>query len=140
MSRRKDKARRLQESQGAEPLNVFGSGVLNALGDLPPGDVQHQPEESAPAKTSKRGQKNMNRGRVDIERQTSGRGGKGVTVVKNFKGIGLPEKQGLAKKIQKACGAGGSVKNGNIEIQGDKREDVKRILTEAGFQPVFTGG
>lgn len=82
----------------------------------------------------------MNRGRVDIERQTSGRGGKGVTVVKNFEGIGLPEKQGLAKKIQKACGVGGSVKNGNIEIQGDKREDVKRILTEAGFQPVFTGG
>jgi len=35
---------------------------------------------------------------------------------------------------------GGSVKNGCIEIQGDKREEVKRILTEAGFNPVFSGG
>jgi translation initiation factor 1 len=35
---------------------------------------------------------------------------------------------------------GGTVKEGRIEIQGDKREEVKRILTEAGFQPVFAGG
>ena len=82
----------------------------------------------------------MKRGRVDIFRQTAHRGGKAVTVVKNFTGIGLPEKQELAKKMQKACGVGGTVKEGRIEIQGDKREEVKRILEEAGFQPVFAGG
>lgn len=81
-----------------------------------------------------------NRGRVDIIRQTAGRGGKTVTVVKGFVGIGLPEKEQLAKAMQKACGTGGTVKNGQIEIQGDKRQEVARILTEANFRPVFAGG
>jgi translation initiation factor 1 len=81
-----------------------------------------------------------NRGRVDIVRQKAGRGGKTVTVVKNFVGIGLPEKEQLAKAMQKACGTGGTVKDGQIEIQGDKREEVARILTEANFRPVFAGG
>jgi translation initiation factor 1 len=81
-----------------------------------------------------------NRGRVDIIRQTAGRGGKTVTVVKGFVGIGLPEKEQLAKAMQKACGTGGTVKNGQIEIQGDKRAEVARILSEANFRPVFAGG
>src|SRR6478735_9114670 len=115
--------------------------ALRALGNLPAGP--EVPQDSAPVihtKTSQRGQKNTNRGRVDIVRQTAHRGGKGVTVAKNFTGISLAEKQELAKKMQKACGVGGSVKDGCIEIQGDKREEIKRILTEAGFKPVFAGG
>jgi translation initiation factor 1 len=81
-----------------------------------------------------------NRGRVDILRVKAGRGGKTVTVVKNFVGIGLPEKEQLAKAMQRACGTGGTVKNGQIEIQGDKRAEVARILTEANFHPMFAGG
>src|SRR5437762_6432986 len=81
-----------------------------------------------------------NRGRVDIIRQKAGRGGKTVTVVKGFIGIGLPEKERLARAMQKACGAGGTVKDGQIEIQGDNRQEVARILTEANFRPVFAGG
>jgi len=46
----------------------------------------------------------------------------------------------LAKAMQRACGVGGTVKEGRIEIQGDNREVVARILTEAGFRPVFAGG
>ena len=80
------------------------------------------------------------RGRVDIVRETNGRGGKTVTVVTGFTGIGLPEKESLAKKMRAACGCGGTVKDGRIEIQGDQRETVARILTEAGFRPVFAGG
>ncbi len=133
MSRRKDKAKQFKEEP---PIpNAFGAGALDALGALPPG-----PEDSAPEKTSKRGQKNTKRGRVDIIRQTAHRGGKAVIVVKNFTGIGLPEKQALAKKIQKSCGVGGTVKDGCIEIQGDNRDKVHQILTEEGFQPVFAGG
>ncbi len=90
------------------------------------------PIETKPAK--------KNRGRVDILRVKAGRGGKTVTVVKNFVGIGLPEKEQLARAMQRACGAGGTVKNGQIEIQGDKRAEVARILTEANFHPVFAGG
>jgi len=52
----------------------------------------------------------------------------------------LPEKEKLAREMQKACGTGGTVKDGQIEIQGDKREEVARILTKAGFSPVFAGG
>ena len=81
-----------------------------------------------------------NRGRVDIRRETGGRGGKTVTVVDGFVGIGLPEKEALAKKMRAACGCGGTVKDGTIEIQGDQRETVARILGEAGFRPVFAGG
>ena len=81
-----------------------------------------------------------NRGRVDIIRQTAHRGGKTVTVVTGFTGIGLAEKETLAKEMQKICGAGGTVKEGRIEIQGDQREAVARILTKAGFRPVFAGG
>jgi translation initiation factor 1 len=134
MSRKKDKAAR----SGAAPETPNAFGALDALANLPAG-----PEESAPViplKTSKRGQKNTSRGRVDIIRATAHRGGKGVTIAKNFTGIALAEKQELAKKIQRACGVGGTVKDGNIEIQGDKRDEVKRILTEAGFNPVFSGG
>jgi translation initiation factor 1 len=81
-----------------------------------------------------------NRGRVDIRRETGNRGGKTVTVVSGFTGIGLPEKEQLAKKMRAACGCGGTVKDGQIEIQGDQRETVAKILSEAGFRPVFAGG
>jgi len=81
-----------------------------------------------------------NRGRVDIVRETGNRGGKTVTVIKGFVGIGLPEKEQLAKKMRAACGCGGTVKDGQIELQGDKREQVARILADAGFRPVFAGG
>ena len=116
-------------------------GALAGLGNLPAGP--QEPKGADPGnsgKTSQRGQKNTNRGRVDIVRQTAHRGGKGVTVARNFTGIGMAEKQELAKKMQKACGVGGTVKDGCIEIQGDKREEMKRILTEAGFKPVLAGG
>lgn len=93
---------------------------------------------AAPLKPLERPAKN--RGRVDILRETGNRGGKTVTVATNFVGIGLPEKEQLAKKMRVACGCGGTVKEGRIEIQGDQRETVARILAAAGFQPVFAGG
>ena len=81
-----------------------------------------------------------NRGRVDIRRETGGRGGKTVTVVEGFVGIGLPEKEQLLKKMRAACGCGGTLKDGEIVIQGDQRETVARILSAAGFRPVMAGG
>lgn len=81
-----------------------------------------------------------NRGRVDIIRQTAHRGGKTVTVVAGLVGISQLEKERLAKVMQTACGAGGTVKEGRIEIQGDQRQMIARLLTDAGFRPVFAGG
>jgi translation initiation factor 1 len=94
----------------------------------------HLPSQSIRNEPSK------NRGRVDITRETGGRGGKTVSVVSGFIGIGEAEKDRLAKTIRGACGCGGTVKDGRIEIQGDQRETIARILTEAGFRPVFAGG
>src|SRR5262245_26361075 len=113
----------------------FGHNPFDGLSSegLPPPPADHTPQV-APKPVKK------NRGRVDILRVKAGRGGKTVTVVKNFVGIGLPEKEQLAKAMQKACGTGGTVKDGQIEIQGDKREEVARILSEANFRPVFAGG
>jgi translation initiation factor 1 len=108
--------------------NPFGGLSNEGLAKSPPPTTAI----TKPAKKS--------RGRVDIIREKAGRGGKTVTVVSGFTGIGLPEKEQLAKAMQKACGAGGTVKDGRIEIQGDKREEVARILTAANFRPVFAGG
>jgi translation initiation factor 1 len=84
--------------------------------------------------------RSRSRGRVDIVRSTAQRGGKTVTMVSGFVGISQGEKERLAKAMQKACGAGGTVKEGRIEIQGDQRQAVARILRDAGFRPVFAGG
>jgi len=120
-------------TDGGESLGQNPFGALSDRG-LP---AANQPIASKLAPTTTPAK---NRGRVDILRETAGRGGKTVTVVTNFTGIGLPEKEQLAKKMRNACGAGGTVKDGRIEIQGDRREIVARILTEAGFRPVFAGG
>src|ERR1043166_4378873 len=96
-----------------EPFGNNPFAKLSSAG-LPPGPLA-EPAEEPPCKS---------RGRVDIIRNTAGRGGKTVTVITNFVGIGIPEKEQLAKEMQKVCGTGGTVKNGRIEIQGDKREEV----------------
>ena len=96
--------------------------------------------QSARQQATKREASAKNRGRLDIKRTTAGRGGKTVTLVTGFVGIGLPEKESLCKKMRNACGCGGTVKAGDIEIQGDQREKIAQILTDAGFRPVFAGG
>jgi translation initiation factor 1 len=134
-------------TDGGRPLgqNPF-SGLAPSHTEAPaPEDRSRRPEVSAAKPTQNpeprtQNSATKNRGRVDITRQTAGRGGKTVTVVSGFAGIGQPEKEQLAKRMQKACGTGGTVKEGRIEIQGDKREQVARILAEAGFRPVFAGG
>lgn len=112
--------------------NPFATLSSDGLPPAPEAPAAAPPPPANPARKS--------RGRVDIIREKAGRGGRTVTVVKNFVGIGLPEKEQLAKTMQRACGTGGTVKDGHIEIQGDKRAEVARILEEAGFRPVFAGG
>ncbi len=80
------------------------------------------------------------RGRVDVVRQRSAGSGGWMTVAKNFVGISIEEKKSLKKTIQKRCGVGGTLKDGKIEIQGDKREQVREVLESAGFSVVFAGG
>jgi translation initiation factor 1 len=107
---------------------------------LPPTPRERQDISNLAQTDSKPAASNKPRGRVNIVRQTAHRGGKTVTVISGFLGISLAEKEALAKEMQQSCGAGGTVKNGRIEVQGDQRETVARILASAGFHPVFAGG
>jgi translation initiation factor 1 len=60
-------------------------------------------------------------GIVRIRRETKGRKGSGVTVITGLS-LGPAELQELAGQLKKKCGAGGTVKDGVIEIQGEHRE------------------
>lgn len=127
-------------TEGGDGLGHNPFASLGGL-DLPSGPVGSAVASGRPSVgTKETSPPTKNRGRVDVLRSTAGRGGKTVTLVTGFTGIGLPEKERLAKQMRAACGCGGTVKDGQIEIQGDQRETVARILREAGFRPVMAGG
>jgi len=77
-------------------------------------------------------------GIVRIHRETKGRKGNGVTLIK---GLPLNEKalKALAKELKKRTGTGGSVKDFVIEIQGDQRDIVKTILEKQGYTVKLAG-
>lgn len=78
-------------------------------------------------------------GVVRIQKQTSGRKGAGVSVIT---GLDLSDEdlKKLAVELKKRCGCGGSVKNGIIEIQGEKRDLLKQLLEQKGFKVKLSGG
>ncbi|MDH2926937.1 stress response translation initiation inhibitor YciH [Lonepinella koalarum] len=78
-------------------------------------------------------------GVVRIQRQTSGRKGAGVCVISGLE-LSDDELKKLAADLKKRCGCGGSVKHGNIEIQGEKRDLLKQLLEQKGFVVKFAGG
>ncbi len=59
----------------------------------------------------------------------AGRRGKAVTVLSNL-GLGDDELRAMLGYLQKACGSGGTVAEGNVEIQGDHRDRVELLLKE----------
>ncbi len=78
-------------------------------------------------------------GWLRIERQTKGRKGKGVSVVKGLK-LSPEEFKKLAQTLKKKCGKGGAIKDGTIEIQGDNREQIKAVLESLGYKVKLAGG
>lgn len=76
---------------------------------------------------------------IRLERQTHGRKGKGVSLVIGLKG-GDEAIRSLAAELKKQCGCGGTLKEGVIEIQGDKRELLKKLLEAQGFKVKLVGG
>ena len=78
-------------------------------------------------------------GVVRIQRQTKGRKGSGVCLIT---GLGLSDEElaRLAKQLKQRCGAGGAVKNGVIEIQGDHREALAAELRKLGRVVKLAGG
>ncbi len=78
-------------------------------------------------------------GIIRVTRQTKGRKGKGVSIIT---GLALPENEikELASKLKNICGCGGTVKDGNIEIQGDQRDKIIEHLNKMGFNAKKAGG
>lgn len=76
---------------------------------------------------------------VYLHRDTKGRGGKAVTLVKN---LILSEEalKELAKRLKQTCGSGGTIKDGLIEIQGEHRGKISEVLRELGYKVKIAGG
>lgn len=90
------------------------------------------PEETKPSRPK-------GDGIVRIKKETKGRKGKGVSIVTGLDLDDTPLKI-LAAELKKQCGCGGSVKDGDIEIQGDVREKLKSILEKKGYTVKLAGG
>lgn len=78
-------------------------------------------------------------GVVRVSRQTKGRGGKSVTIVKGL-ALDAAALALLGKRLRTACGSGGTVKDGVIEVQGDHCELVMETLRKHGHHPKRAGG
>jgi translation initiation factor 1 len=78
-------------------------------------------------------------GQVRVRRETKGRGGKTVTTIS---GLAMNREQidGLQKELKRLCGAGGAVKDGIIEIQGDHSEAILKDLARRGISAKRAGG
>jgi len=78
-------------------------------------------------------------GIVRISRQTKGRKGKGVSVITGIP-LSSEKLEALAKQLKQRCGAGGTVKDGVIEIQGDHRDVLVLELKKLGYAAKLAGG
>jgi translation initiation factor 1 len=80
-----------------------------------------------------------NDGWVRLWRMKGGRGGKTATVVSGLSGTET-ELAALAVELRRYAGAGGSVRAGAIEVQGDHRERLQKKLTDLGYRVKLAGG
>ena len=78
-------------------------------------------------------------GIVRVSHETKGRGGKAVTLVRGL-ALDAEALAALGKRLRTACGAGGAVKDGVLEIQGDHRSRVAELLTQDGLRIKRAGG
>jgi translation initiation factor 1 len=78
-------------------------------------------------------------GIVRVSRESKGRGGKTVTLVRGLS-LDAAALAALGKRLRSACGSGGTVKDGVLEVQGDHAERVIELLKAEGFAVKRAGG
>ena len=120
---------RMERWPGGEPADAVNGLIARLLGGS---DAPLPPKPSPPPPPKKVHT-------VKLGRETAGRKGKGVTVVWELPLTedGLKE---LATRLKNACGTGGTVKDGRIEIQGDQRDRIAQELEKLGYKVKRAGG
>jgi translation initiation factor 1 len=98
-----------------------------------------QPQASCRCKAEAAAAAPAGDGIVRVGRETKGRGGKAVTVVRGVP-VDAAALQALGKRLRTLCGTGGTTKDGVLEIQGDHVERVMAQLRTDGFTVKRTGG
>ena len=91
-------------------------------------DFHYKTEETPEAETLA-----PDRQKLRVRKETKGRGGKVVTVVGGFTGSEEDLKE-LGRRLKTQCGVGGSVKEGEIIVQGDFRERIVELLLKEGYK------
>ena len=76
---------------------------------------------------------------IYLHRDSKGRRGSSVTLIKNLS-LSSDDLKELAKRLKQACGSGGTVKEGVIEIQGEHREKIAEELKKMGYKVKIAGG
>jgi translation initiation factor 1 len=79
-----------------------------------------------------------NQQKLHLWLDSKGRKGKTITLIKGFVGD-IEDLEKLAGELKKNCGTGGSVKDGDIIIQGDFREKIMGYLKMKGYQVIKSG-
>ena len=74
-----------------------------------------------------------------LHRDSKRRGGKTVTLIKKLV-LSEDDLKELAKKLKQVCGSGGTVKEGEIEIQGEHRERIAEAMQKLGYKVKIAGG
>lgn len=109
--------------------NKNRSGIVYSTNpDYKPQQEETQQETLPPAQQDLR-----------VLRDSKQRGGKTVTLIRGFVGSD-DDLEKLTKLLKTKCGTGGSAKDGEIIIQGDKREQVMEILLKEGYRAKKAGG
>lgn len=81
----------------------------------------------------------LGNGQVRVSRERQGRGGKTVTLVRGLP-LAAAELADLGKRLRSACGTGGTVRDGVLELQGDHRDRVVEWLRQSGHPAKAAGG
>jgi translation initiation factor 1 len=77
--------------------------------------------------------------RVRVGREVAGRGGKAVSVISGLP-LAAADLEALASRLKRLCGAGGGVRDGVIEIQGEHRDRLVAELCRLGYEAKRSGG
>jgi translation initiation factor 1 len=80
-----------------------------------------------------------NKQQLEAVFSNKGRAGKIVTIIRGFVGTD-DDLKALGKLLKNKCGVGGSIKDGEIIIQGNHRDKIMEILTKDGYKVKRVGG